>query len=183
MLFPTIILILTLAPLCLVAGDVDNGPAVSSIIKPWMFSVHVATNTNWKCSTEHEEGWIDIEFDDRFWNKPRIVHDGSLPLTVEFITAQDDYAPVMYFREQIWSSEGNTVKLVTVAVRADDGFELYFNGTLVGEDPHAPAGPFMIFNVTDLWQEGANCCAIKVINECLIGHLFADICIYLGVIP
>jgi len=69
-------------------------------------------------------------------------------------------------------------------VGADDHFEAYFNGTLVGGESAWGTGPYKIFDVTALWQEDfENCIAIRVTNTMIEGWLHAVLRVYLEPLP
>lgn len=118
-------------------GAAGTAAATGNII------IDVVSDTTWKVSTAEENGWdgSNPSFDDSGWDyATSFGQNGVLPwLTrsdigddAEWIWSSGDADGTVYFRKQI--AIPGTINSANLAITADNTFELYVNGQLVGSD-------------------------------------------------
>lgn len=154
----------------------------------------VASDHTWKVSTDAPKNWYMPAFNDEDWEEATEVPFEGPPYNYSFapgtrIRASDPYAPTVFFRRNTgwhWHfADLNQISRVTLTVGADDDVsKAYFNGVELGGENTGYTGPFLTFNVTDLWKDHFNnCIALEVENPQIVGWLYCVMRVYLKPFP
>ncbi|MCW8961014.1 MAG: T9SS type A sorting domain-containing protein, partial [Ignavibacteriaceae bacterium] len=72
------------------------------------------------------------------------------------------------------------IEKVKIMIMANDDYQMYLNGNLIGEDLDGTAGPVGVYDVTNVWNGGVNKIAIKGINTFWSGWVQCLVRIYFG---
>lgn len=161
------------------ARNVGNAPNAAGLIGKLSIAfeqgnpLELGTDGGWKSSTNSEDGWTALSFDDAAWaNAKELGEYGMQPWGS--IGNEDRRLPARYLRREF--TVGKRVKRATTYVCGLGLFELYLNGRKVSDDVLSPAlseydqrAFYLTFDTTDLLKRGDNAVGIILGN----GRFFA----------
>lgn len=144
------------------------------------FDLVSSVNDEWRTSDAFAAGWNTAGFDASGWNTPKegnSVLNGQPNLlpgfedsVAQWIWDPSDNNTVYLRREfEISQSVFDKIDQLSVTITADDGYDLYINGNLVGADFGSWAVP-ETYDITAQLQPGQNVLAIEAANAGATRH-------------
>jgi hypothetical protein len=121
---------------------------------------------SWRCSVTARAGWNDRGFADASWRRVRLV-PGRFPLTMEperqslysfmWTPRNPPLGQWAHFRRSVWLP--GRIEAATAEVQADDQFQFFVNGQLVGL--HERAHEAVVYDITERLLTGQNVLAAQ----------------------
>jgi len=139
------------------------------------------TNNEWLVSTEVEQGWFDLVYNDSLWSGSAVIPYDSLSSLPEFVNSKVIWdsllSDTVYFRYKFTAPD--SIEFAELKIAVDTVFSIYVNGKdiAINEINFKVAGKYQprIYEITNSVSTGMNVIAIKAVANRLSLGMIAEI--------